>query len=390
MGVCGVRLGARLAIAFALVGLVGCATVGERILYTEKEERAAIIEGIPEARFWSDDPNIVKATHRAPGASKAPQVLALSGGGADGAFGAGVLNGWSEQDSRPTFDVVTGVSTGALIAPLAFLGKSHDSVLKAVFTDGETEGLLQSDGLAGLFGPALYKPEPLRRLVAKYADAGVLQAIGAEHAKGRRLFIVTTNVDAQRTAIWNMGAIAASGHPRALEIFRNVLVASASIPGVFAPVLIDVRAGNRQFAEMHVDGGVTANVLVLPESFLVSKRALLPAGVKPRVHVILNGKLAPELDLVKASTVPVAVRSFQTTVKANTKNALIATYEYTQKMGWDFRITAIEASYPSATSIGFETAYMRKLYQHGYERGRSASWEATLPSLLAANAPVGR
>jgi hypothetical protein len=376
----------------ALIGLAGCASVGERTLYTEKEERAAVVDGIPEARFWSDDPNIVKASHRAPGAPKAPQVLALSGGGADGAYGAGVLNGWSEQGSRPHFDVVTGVSAGALIAPLAFLGKSHDPVLKAVFTDGEAEGLLQSDGLAGLFGPGLYKPEPLQRLVAKYVDADLLRAVAAEHARGRRLFIVTTNVDSQRTAIWNMGAIAASGHPRALDLFRKVLVASASIPGVFAPVLIDVRAGNRQFAEMHVDGGVTANILVLPESFLVSKTALLPAGVKPKVHVILNGKLAPELDLVKASTVPVAVRSFQTTVKANTKNALIATYEYTQKMGWDFRITAIEPSYPAATSVGFETAYMRKLYEHGYSRGRASSggWDATLPNLLASNAPVAR
>jgi predicted acylesterase/phospholipase RssA len=150
-----------------------------------------------------------------------------------------------------------------LIAPFAFLGPSYDEALRSVFASGEMGNLLQSDGLSGLLGTGLYKTAPLRELIARHVDAQVLAAIAKEYRAGRHLYVVTTNIDAQRTAIWDMGKIAASDDPNAPELFRNILTASASIPGVFSPVFIDVEAGGRHFAEMHVDGGVTANVLIV-------------------------------------------------------------------------------------------------------------------------------
>src|ERR1019366_6164924 len=197
-----------------------------------------------------------------PLALKQPTVLALSGGGAYAAFGAGLLNGWSARGTRPQFTIVTGASSGALIAPFAFLGTGQDETLRRIFTSGEMENLLQSDGLKGLFGTSLYKTAPLRELIVRHVDAKLLEAIALENRAGRRLYVVTTNIDAQRTAIWDMGKIAASDDPGALELFRNILTASASIPGLFSPVLIDVEGEGRRFAEMHVDGGVTANVLI--------------------------------------------------------------------------------------------------------------------------------
>ncbi len=219
-----------------------CATI-QRIPYTQHEQELAVVPGITDARVWADDPALAKNNPflDAPGHAR-PVVLALSGGGADGAFGAGLLNGWTQRGDRPQFTIVTGASAGALIAPFAFLGSGYDEVLGAVFSSGEMEGFLQFQGLRGLFGTSLFEAAPLRQLIAKYVTPDVIAAVADQYRRGRRLFIVTTNLDAQRTAIWDMGRIAASSDPRAPGLFRDVIEASASIPGIFSPVLIDVDA----------------------------------------------------------------------------------------------------------------------------------------------------
>ena len=250
--------------------LANCTTIA-RVPYTQHEQSIAAIPGIPNARLWADDPIAIGTARRAVAptiALKQPTVLALSGGGANGAFGAGVLSGWSASGTRPQFTFVTGASAGALIAPFAFLGPAHDETLKSVFASGEMANLLQSDTFAGLFGTGFFKTAPLTALIARHVNAPLLEEIAREYRTGRRLYVVTTDLDAQRTAIWDMGKIATSGDPGALELFRNVLSASASIPGVFSPVLIEVEAEGRRFAEMHVDGGVTTNILIVPDARL--------------------------------------------------------------------------------------------------------------------------
>jgi predicted patatin/cPLA2 family phospholipase len=307
-----------------------------------------------------------------------PTILALSGGGADGAFGAGLLNGWSARGTRPQFTIVTGASAGALIAPFAYLGSGYDDVLRNVFAGGEMENFLQFEGLGGLLGPGLFKAAPLRALIAKYVDSGTLDAVAQQHRLGRKLFIVTTNLDAQRTAIWDMGRIATSGHPKALDLFRSVMEASASVPGIFSPVLIEVEADGKSFSEMHVDGGVTANIMVVPEAVLLANRAALPQALRPRVYIIMNGKLDPYFEVVKPRTLQIAIRSFETSVRANTRNTLLATYEFSKRRNWQVSLAAIEDSVPNQAKPGFDTAYMRSLFEYGYERGRSGQlWQAT-------------
>jgi predicted acylesterase/phospholipase RssA len=375
------------AVAACAVALGGCATAS-RISYTPQEQSTAVIPGIPGARVWADDPGL--ATERPIGsgvALKQPTALALSGGGADGAFGAGLLAGWSTRGTRPQFTVVTGASAGALIAPFAFMGPAYDDMLKSVFASGEMANLLQSDGLAGLFGTGLFKTAPLRNLIARHVDAALLEAIAHEYRTGRRLYVVTTNLDAQRTAIWDMGKIAASGDPRALELFRNVLTASASIPGVFSPVLIDVEADGKRFAEMHVDGGVTTNVLIVPEAALLSGTPLFAPDARPKVYIVMNGKLAPDFEVVTPSTVLIAARSFETSVRANTRNALLASYQFAKRRNWEFNLASIDPDYPKSTSIGFDPTYMQQLFEYGYRRGRSGKlWQAT-PSDLSLPPP---
>jgi predicted patatin/cPLA2 family phospholipase len=320
--------------------------------------------------------------------AKQPIVLALSGGGADGAFGAGLLAGWSARGTRPQFTLVTGASAGALIAPFAFLGPAYDDTLRSVFATGEMANLLQPEGLAGLFvGTGLFKSKPLRDLIARHVDAPMLAAIAREYQAGRRLYVVTTNLDAQRTTIWDMGKIAASGDPGALDLFRNVLTASASIPGVFSPVLIDVEANGRRFAEMHVDGGVTTNVLILPEAILMSGTPVFPPDARPKVYVVMNSHLAPDFEVVKASTLQTVIRSFETSVRANTRNTLLASYQFAKGRNWDFNLASIDSNYPKSDMIGFDLAYMQQLFDYGYQRARAGVlWQST-PAQLKLPSP---
>jgi patatin-like phospholipase/acyl hydrolase len=240
--------------------------------------------------------------------------------------------------------------------------------------------LLRLDGINGIIGSGVFKTEPLKQLIERHADNALLDAIAAEHRKGRLLFVVTANIDAQRAVIWNLTAIAASEHPGRLDLFRRVLIASASIPGIFAPTFIDVETDNKRFAEMHVDGSVISNVPAVPEALLLDK---LPrrTTAHPRLYIIVNGKLVPDFDLVADGTLSIVARSFFTTVKANTRNTLIATYEFAQRNDWEFRATAIEHEHLIATSsFNFDTAYLRDLFAYGYARGRSGrAWQTTLP-----------
>jgi predicted acylesterase/phospholipase RssA len=362
-----------LALAAALLG--ACATV-ERIPYTQQEQELAVIPGIPEARVWADDPALARRNPLLDLRSRErPVILALSGGGADGAFGAGLLNGWTQRGDRPKFTIVTGASAGALIAPFAFLGPQYDPVLADVFSGGEFEGFLKFQGVRGLFGEGLFAAAPLRQLIAKHVTPEIIAAVAREHRAGRRLYIVSTDLDAQRTAIWDMGAIASSADPRAPDVFRQVMEASASIPGIFAPVLIEVEGGGRRFAEMHVDGGIMANLLVVPDAMLAANRLVLPSNVRPRVYVVLNSKLGPYFEVVKATTVRIAVRSFETSVRANTRNTLLASYEFMRRRNWTMTLASIDDSFPSQTSFGFDTSYMKELFAFGVEQGRTgAAW----------------
>jgi hypothetical protein len=374
-----------LLIALALA-LGGCASV-PRMHSTREQQAVAMIPGIPNARVWSDDkPEMLIARSRTElvtGSIAAPRqvnVLALSGGGSNGAFGAGLLAGWSDRGTRPEFTVVTGASAGALIAPFAFLGSAYDPLLQSLFSEGIGEELLQIDGLSAVFGAGVFKTAPLKRLVARYVDETMLERVANEYRKGRRLLVVTTNIDSQRTAVWDMGAIAASGVPGSLDLFRDVLVASASVPGIYSPVLIKVEGDGKYFDEMHVDGGVRANLLVVPESLLLSSVPPPVSGVHPRVYIVMNDKLEQNFELVEPKALSIVSRSFTTAVKANTQNTLIATYEFARRNKWDFNLASIDGDYPTTNSYGFDRSYMQQLYQYGYDQGRRGPpWRKQLP-----------
>lgn len=329
--------------------------------------QASVIQDIPGARVTP-----LESQRLFQGSGRRPlQILALSGGGADGAYGAGFLAGWAQTGQRPEFDIVTGSSVGALIAPFAFLGPEYDPALKQAMTAGLADDLLQWAGADAIIGASVYESAPLRDLIARYADDALIEAVAVRHRAGKRLFVATTNVDTQSTTLWNMGEIAASNSQQRHDLFRRILAASAAIPGIFPPVLIEVRTGGKDYVEMHVDGGVSSNVTPVPEVLLTSSRKI----PKSRLFVIINGKLGGDPAYTTDHTLPIVIRSFQTAVKANTRNTMIATYGFCQRNGWECSATAVDPSISSPRGVAnFDQKYMEALYKFGSEKGASGSW----------------
>ncbi|WP_375409648.1 patatin-like phospholipase family protein [uncultured Methylobacterium sp.] len=376
----------RAALVTALAGqLAACSSIA-RIAYTAEEAAAAAVPGMdPGVRAYADaSESTFTGMVARPDARKAPfAYLALSGGGGDGAFGAGILNGWTESGKRPEFALVSGVSTGALIAPFAFLGSGYDSTLTEIYTSGIASTLVQSPSVTNvLFGSGLFGDGRLRDLVGRFVTPDLLVAVAEAHAKGRRLLVVTTNLDSQRAVIWNMGAIAASGGPNAVSLFRDVLTASASIPAVFPPQLIDVQDGPKAFQEMHVDGSVVTPVFTLPQSFLLRDGRLNNPGGKADIYVVINGRLEPEFDLAQNNTLSIVERSFTTASRSRSRATMASTYAFTRANGIGFNLTYIDKTAPNTNAArGFDTAYMRSLYQDGYEKGRTGSfWLKNVPT----------
>ena len=362
----------RIAVALLAAGLVLSGCAASRVLYSEGEQATAAIPDIAGARFWSDDHESIGTIVAAGLAQRPPghfTLLALSGGGANGAYGAGFLTGWTQTGTRPEFTVVTGVSVGALIAPFAFIGPERDPELAAMFTGEEAKGLMEFSGFDALFGSSAFSTAPLGRLVAKHVDKDLIDGVAAEYRKGRLLLVATTDVDSQRTAIWNMGAIAESNAPGASDLFRTVLLASAAVPGVFDPQPIRVAAGGRTFSELHVDGGVTSNLILVPEA-LLAEQVDVPLGRDPLFFAIVNGKLAPEFRVTTPGLVSVVERAFETTLKTNTANQLLATRDYIEKRRGRLFIAAIDPSFPLGDLLDFSPEKTAPLFAAGAIAGR--------------------
>ena len=307
--------------------------------------------------------------------------LAISGGGDNGAYGAGFLNGWTASGTRPEFKVVTGVSTGALIAPFAFLGPKYDYVVKRVYTETSQKDIFKKRGIVkGFFGDSMADSRPLAGVIASYVTTDLLREIAAEYAKGRMLLVGTANLDSLEPVIWNMTAIAASNDPNARSLFEKVLLASASIPGAFPPVMIDVTVGGTRYQEMHVDGGTMAQVFLYPPSLSVAnspqrKRAL---------YIIRNARLDPDWASVERRTLSIATRAIGSLTRTQGVGDLYRIYATAQRDGLDYNLTYIPATFNTPHTEEFDTAYMRSLYAVGEQAAKSGyQWQKYPPGFEA-------
>jgi len=390
-------IGKTLAAIATVVLVASCASSGSRVAVPDNLVSEASVTGLTQIRFWGDQspPNlneIVKEKYQQTKSARPKMVrkgarpilnfLAISGGGSDGAFGAGLLTGWSEKGSRPEFEIVTGISTGALIAPFAFLGKRYDPVLKELYTTYTTKDFLIKRPVSGLIGgDALSNNKPFQRLIAKYVDQALMAEIAKENNRGRRLLIGTTNLDAQRPVIWDVGKIAASGHPQALELIRTIFLASASIPGAFPPVYINVNADGKPFQEMHVDGGTTTQVFLMPGQLMVKdidRRYAIRA--RRTVYVIRNGRLSPETEPVRDRTLSIAARSISTLIKNQGIGDLYRLHAFSRKNKMRFKLAYIPGDFKNTSTEAFDKAYMKKLFDLGKRLGRAGyRWKTTPP-----------
>lgn len=309
--------------------------------------------------------------------------LAISGGGDNGAYGSGFLNGWTASGKRPEFKLVTGVSTGALIAPFAFLGPKYDFVLERVYTQTSQKDIFKKRGLlkGALFGDGMADTAPLAGIIASYVNQQLLDEIAAEYAKGRVLLVGTGNLDSLEPVIWNMTAIAAAKDPRSVDLFRKVLLASASIPGAFPPVMIDVNVAGTSYQEMHVDGGTMAQVFFVPPSLNVSQ--LSSAESRQRtLYVIRNARLDVDWASVERRTMSIAARAIASLTRTQGIGDLYRIYLTAQKDGIDFNLTYIPPTFNTPHLEEFDTNYMRELYAVGRQAAQSGTaWQKYPPGL---------
>ena len=333
-----------------------------RTEFTQAEDAAARLPGMPtDARFWGDSvADFQRALPTEPGA-----WLILSTGGEEGAYGAGFLNGWAATGTRPPFSVITGVSTGALMATYTFAGGKYDEELHQVYTTISATDIFEVASTP----ESLSDNWPLGKTIEKRVTSEMLAAVAAEHQKGRRLFVLTTNLDAGRPTVWNMGAIAAQGGDAALKLFRQVLLAAASIEGMFPPVYITVEANGRQFQEMHGDGGATGPLYFGPEAYLSPASPLrFPAT---GLYAIFNGKLTNEFYLPTRTTAGILGRSIGIALKAGGRLQLGLAGLAAQKASIPFEVTYVDDGFAQVGRGLFDPKYMNALYEYGLTQGRS-------------------
>ncbi|MBY0558992.1 MAG: patatin-like phospholipase family protein [Hyphomicrobium sp.] len=392
-------------ILIAALAVSGCAaTIQRNGITSAKLAESAEIPGMPGVRFWADEvprnPLVeirrrtahmppIGQTAKTRNGRKMIDTLALSGGGSDGAFGAGVLAGWTKRGDRPEFQVVTGVSAGAIIAPFAFLGPSEDEKLRVIWTQYKQDQVVTPEILSGLFGgPALASTAPLQDLIAQYIDRQFLDRVAAQYKRGRVLLVLTTNLDAQRPVVWNMGEIALNRSPEATELFRRVILASSAIPAAFPPVKIEVEAGGKSYDELHVDGGTTREVFVSPvEAPLAAFDSLYSTPPIRRYFIIKNGKATPVQEVVKPTTLQIAARSISTLIKSQNQGELYKIYRVAHDGGADFNFMAVPPSFDLQTKEIYDPHYQAALYAEGVAEGRRNIWLKSPPG-QAPVAPV--
>lgn len=339
------------------------------------------------------------------GKTKTQHHLILSGGGANGAFGAGLLNAMSDNDNRPEYRLVTGISTGALLGLFAFLGEEYDHKLREFYTELSDNDLYETRNIWQLFSSSsLLNTKKFEQKVRSEVDRQLLDKVKAEYLRGRTFLVKTTNLDSQRPVVWNMGAIALSDSDEAESLFESVLIASAAIPGIFEPVLIPTIIDGVRYDEMHVDGGVVAQSFFLPEDWdveattRIEKEALSKLGIdvqeesESAVWIINNARIASTWQPIPLQLTDITGRSISTMIKYQGRNNLIQIHHQSQLTGSSFHLSYIDDQIPGAPdNAPFSKEYMQYMYCYGYARGSDPShWTDSVPQNKTLDAAANR
>jgi Patatin-like phospholipase len=381
------------------IALEGCAGLPRQAAVPSPMTERARSPAAGDARFWPDldqdreeliagraaereRVHLIGASAVAPDRLPPENYLAISSGGDNGAFAAGLLVGWTARGNRPAFDVVTGVSAGALVAPFAFLGCRYDEVLRAVSSRIRSRDIFNPRSLiAGLTSDGFVDDSPLVSTIDKYITQDVLREVARAYSEGRLLFVATTNLDARQPVVWDMGAIAARGDAAALDLFRKVILASTAIPGVFPPVMIDVEVDGKPYQEMHVDGAVMRQVFLFP--LRVERVSSGQSRIDDRerhLYIIRNGRIDPQWGSTERRTTAVARRALDALVDREAVDDMYRIQSLARRDGADLNIAFIDSRFTYPHRRLFADDYMQHLFEYSYQLGASGyPWRKLLP-----------
>jgi predicted acylesterase/phospholipase RssA len=305
-------------------------------------------------------------------------VLCLSGGGCYGAYSAGVLCGWTARGDRPEFDVVTGISTGALIAPFAFIGPDGDDEVRALFTTVRSRDIYRTHYARGLVSESFASNDPLAKRLRQEVNCQLVNRIAAEHARGRRLYIGTTELEGKRFVVWDIGAIASRGTPADADLIVRVLLGSTAIPGFFPPEDIPVTVNGRQFVEQHVDGGVSQTLFFRPP---YTPPGATPALYGTDVYAVVAGKLYADPGPVKPRALRVTAEAASAVLYAQGRGDLTRLWTVCELTGMRYHSTAIPRDYPAPkSSTEFDPGVMTGMFEEGARQVLAGTvWRTTPP-----------
>ena len=378
--------------------LASCASIVRNPL-PEEDHLDVTVLGRKDLRHWGDGahPNtfpgvksMADLEERYAGImNREHNYLVISGGGANGAYGAGVLKAWSELGTRPEFTIVTGVSTGALTAPFAFLGSDYDEDLERLYTTLDTTQLIDTRNFFALFGAdSIVDTTPLSRVIEQVIDESIIEALAREYKKGRTLAVVTTNMDAGRPVVWNLTRIAASGLPGSAELIRSALLASASIPGAFPPVYLEVETPDgRTYDEMHADGGVSSQMYFYPAGTNWDQvRQILKVRGRPHIFLIRNAYIKPEYKIVDPRLVPIAGRTIDSLIRTQGVGDFFRIWTLAQRDGLELDVTWIPFDLYDELGVepteAFDPVYMKALFEYGYAQTKAGETWRDFSSMM--------
>jgi len=392
----------------SVLSIQGCASMRPRNAVPIDFSGKVTISGMPDIRSDIDnpDPTVMQKglidSFKEEGQNDYPTnalgiktypALAVSAGGPKGAYGAGFLKGWSKEGSRPLFKIITGVSSGAIIAICAFLGKDYDDQLEKFFTTMSTKDIMKQNNLFSiLFGSSFASPAPLVKKVSDIVDEKLIARVAEEHRRGRRLFIGTVNLDAQEFVVWDMGALACKSGPDSLQMFRKIILASSAMPMMFPPIYFEVSSATGElYDEMHVDGGSMRQIFYIDRLTKNMEGAakvfgIDPSKYRPQIYVLCTGYMSPIRQQVKNNLVVIGLRSLETLQAAAFSGDIYRLYTFAQRRGLDFNLAYIPADFKSHQNPKdfFDKKEMQRLFKRGYDDAINGyKWHKTPPGYAA-------
>ncbi len=363
----------------------------------------AVVVGMPDIRYYTGKPisplmrqSLVdsfkdedKSGYMVDGIKTYPALI-IGGGVSNSAYGIGLLKGWSKEGSRPVFKIVTGYSSGSILATAAFSGEDYEDRLTELFTSISTKDIVKDKGsLAILFGDSVHSSAPLAKKIDDIVDEALMTRIAEEHKKGRRLYVGTTDFDAQGFVVWDMGALASRGGLDSVKMFRKIILASCSFPAMLPPVYFQVEAGGRRYDEMHVDGGVIGGVFYIHQlmeeaGFAARSSGIAPGGFRTRLYVLNLCYMSPHSKQVEDNMVAITSRLIESNGVSKMIGDTYRIYAFAKEKGWDYNLAYIPEDFKPYQKEMFDRQEMQRLFKRGYEDAlKGYQWHKAPPGLAA-------